>query len=167
MQAMQARTFTQTKCDKKRYYARVSGSRFCHDDGTETYFLHGFADVSVLEHQKELDAIIGKNPNIYLPDKLPEALPEVKQNALSEAELTAAERALAGVTGNTAQEMGPVGDQAGKLSDANASTVDADLQRAVFGNTGVVKVGPGAKNAIQPIAADQVPADAVAPSVSK
>src|SRR6266850_2528848 len=125
MQAMMPRTFTQTPCEKKRYYARVAGSRFCHDDGTETYFYHGFADISVLEHQKELDIIIGKNPNIYLPSALPEPLPAVPQNALSEAELTAAERALAGVTGKTAQDIGPVSDQAGKPSDPNASTVDA------------------------------------------
>jgi len=167
MQAMMPRTFTQTPTEKKRYYARVAGSRFCHDDGTETYFFHGFADIAILEHQKELDMIIGKNPNIYLPDKLPEALPEVKQNALSEAELTAAERALTAVTGKTAQEIGPVNDQAGRLSDPNASTVDADLQRAVFGNAGTLKVGPGAAKVIQPIAAEQISATAVAPSVSK
>lgn len=165
---MMPRTFTQTPCEKKRYYARVAGSRFCFDDGSEIYFLHGFADVAILEHQKELDAIIGKNPNIYLPDKLPEALPEVKQNALSEAELTSAERALAGVTGKTAQDIGPVSDQAGKPSDPNASTVDADLQAAVFGKSGTLKVGPGAaKNAIQPISTEQIPVTPAAASVSR
>ncbi len=169
MQAMLPRTFTQTPCAKKRYYAKVAGSRFCHDDGTETYFLHGFADISILEHQKELDVIIGKNPNIYLPgkDQLPEPLPPVPQNALSEAELTAAERALIGVTGKTAQDIGPVTETAGRPSDPNASTVDADLQKAVFGNAGTIKVGPGATKVIQPIAADQIPVTAVAPSVSK
>src|SRR5258708_12333615 len=128
MQAMQARTFTQTPTNKKRYYARVAGSRFCHDDGTETYFVHGFADISILEHQKELDMIIGKNPNIYLPEKLPEPLPSVPQNALSEAELAAAEAALKGVPEKTAQDVGAVDSNAEALTDLIHSTVNPEFQ---------------------------------------
>lgn len=160
---MQARTFTQTSAPKKRYYARVAGSRFCHDDGTETYFFHGFADISILEHQKELDMIVGKNPNIYIPEKLPEALPEVKQNALSEAELAAAEAANRKTPGRTAQEVGEVPANAGLPTDLNTSTVDIELQAAVF-KDGPKPVGPGAIRPIQPAT---MPANAAASSVSK
>lgn len=165
--AQEVRRFTQTPSEKKRYYARVAGSRFCHDDGSETYFLHGFADISILEHQKELDAIIGKNPNIYLPSALPEPLPPVPQNALSEAELAAAERVQTGVKGHVAQEIGTLPATAGMPTDPNASAVDADLQAAVFKSSGIPKVGPGAAQAIQPIAADQIPVAPAATSVSK
>lgn len=162
----EARKFTQTSAPKKRYYARVAGSRFCHDDGTETFFYHGFADVSILEHQQELDMIVGKNPNIYIPEKLPEALPEVKQNALSEAELVAAENAAKNARGRTAQEVGEVPASAGIPTDLNASTVDRELQAAVFKDSPKA-VGPGAARPITPIQATQVAPSAAAPSVSK
>src|SRR6266851_840283 len=100
---VEQKVFSQTKTDKKRYYARVAGSRFCHEDGTETYFYHGFADIDILEHQKEIEKILGKNPNIYIQEKMPEVLPEVPQNALSEAELAAQERQLNALPGRIAQ----------------------------------------------------------------
>jgi len=157
--------FTQTKCLVKRYYARVPGSRFCHEDGTETYFLHGFADIAIKEHQEEIDMILGKNPNIFLPNKAPEKLPEVPQNALAEAELLAAEAALRGVPGRTAQEVGAPNANAGLPTNPNESTVDKDLQAAVFKNAPQV-VGPGAK-VIKPIPAAQAVIPGAASSVSK
>ncbi len=157
--------FTQTKCPVKRYYARVSGSRFCHEDGTETYFLHGFADIGIKEHQEEIDMILGKNPNIFLPTKAPEKLPEVPQNALSEAELAAAEAALRGVPGRTAQEVGAPDTNAGMPTNPNESTVDKELQAAVFKNAPKV-VGPGA-NLVKPIPAAQAVIPGAASSVSK
>jgi hypothetical protein len=159
------KVFSQTKTTKKRYYARVNGSRFCHEDGTETYFFHGFADIDIREHQQEIDKIIGKNPNIYLPNALPEPLPLVPQNALSEVELATAERAQSGVLGKTAQEIGKIDATAGAPTDANASAVDLELQAAVFKNAPRV-VGPGAANVIKPIAVEQVPVSPVASSIS-
>src|SRR6267143_2914434 len=143
------RKFTQTPCETKRYFARVPNSRFVHEDNTETYFLHGFADISILEHQKEIDMILGKNPNIFVPTKAPERLPEVPQNALAEAELAAAEAALRGVPGRTAQEIGTPDPNAGVPTDPNASSVDKDLQAAVFKNAPKV-IGPGAAS-VKPI----------------
>lgn len=158
------KTFTQTKTMKKRYYARVPNSRFCHEDGHETYFLHGFADIEILEHQEEINKILGKNPNIYLPTKAPESLPEVPQNALSEAELSAAEAALRGVPGRIAQEMGKPDANAGVPSDPNASTVDQDLQAAVFKHAPKI-IGPGA-GTVKPIPAIEATAPGAASSVS-
>lgn len=154
---------TQTPCDAKRYYARVPNSRFVHEDGHETYFYHGFADVRIKEHQDELNMIIGKNPNIFLPDKLPEKLPEVPQNALSEGELIAQEAALRGTKGRTAQEMGAPDPNAGAPTDPNQSTVDKDLQAAVFAAAPRV-IGPGA-GTVKPI--PEVKAVGAATSVSK
>lgn len=145
----EARRFTQTKTAKKRYFARVANSRFVHEDNTETYFLHGFADVDILEHQQEIDMILGKNPNIFVSDKLPEKLPEVPQNALSEAELAAQEASLRGLPGRTAQEVGPAQQNAGVPTDPNQSTVDQELQAAVFKNAPKV-IGPGA-SVVKPI----------------
>jgi len=163
MNQMMPKTFTQTKTERKRYYARVPNSRFVHEDNTETYFLHGFADIDILEHQQEIDKILGKNPNIFIPTKAPEKLPEVPQNALAEAELAAAEAALRGTPGRTNQEVGPTDPNAGVLSDPNASAIDKDLQAAVFKNAPKI-IGPGA-NKVQPIPAVQ--ANAAAMSVSK
>lgn len=161
----EARTFTQTKAPKKRFFARVAGSRFCHDDGTETYFYHGFADIEILEHQQEIERILGKNPNIYIPSQLPEKLPDVPQNALAEAELREKENALRNVKGVTAQEAGAVPLNAGSPSDPNASSVDQELQAAVFRNAPKV-VGPGAAT-IKPVAAiPAAPVSAAATSVS-
>lgn len=161
----EVKKFTQTKVAKKRYYARVPGSRFCHEDGTETYFFHGFADINIKEHQDEINLIIDKNPNIYLPEHLPEKLPEVPQNALSEAELASKESALRGVPNKTAQEVGSVESSAGVPSDPNASTVDQALQAAVFKHAPNV-VGPGASH-VKPLSPMQATVIAAAPSVSR
>lgn len=113
----------------RRYYSKVAGARYVFRDGTEVVFAHGFADISNSAYQEELNEILGKNPMIYVEEKLPEPLPKVQQNAVAEADLAAAEAALVGRNVRTAQEVGQVNvAAASKPSDVNASTVDPALK---------------------------------------
>ncbi len=151
---VEPKVFTQTPTAKKRYYSQVAGSRFITEDGTEIQFRYGFADIDILEHQKELDKILGKNPVIYIPEKLPEKLPEVPQNAKSEAEIAAAEAALRGTIGKVSGDAN-LSATPGVPTDPNASAVDKDLQAAVFGGAEPIKkVSP--ENAIKAGAAASV-----------
>lgn len=112
----------------KRYYSKVTGGRYIFKDGTDVVFAHGFADVISLDHQAELDEILGVNPMIYVQEKLPEPLPQVPQNAVAAADVAAADAALAGRNTRTAQEVGPVTVGATTPSDVNTSTVDPELK---------------------------------------
>jgi len=142
----------------KRYYSKIAGSRFCFSDGQDVVFAFGFADVSeksasgkfqgttkddpnngrlrYVVYQEELDAILGRNPLIFVQEKLPENMPEVKQNAESEAAIREKEAALVRAAGGnvrTQQEINVAGD--GQPTDPNASTADPILRQA-FANDG-------------------------------
>jgi hypothetical protein len=140
--------------DSKRYYARVPDSRFVFSDTQEAIFLHGFVDINERTapgkfqgltkedpnngrpkykvYQEELDAILGRNPMIFIQDKLPEKLPEVPQNAKSEAAIAAEDSALLKVAGIdkvvVQQQVGPAGS--GAPTDVNMSTADPELSKA-------------------------------------
>jgi len=154
----------------KRYYSKVAGSRFCFSDGQDVIFAFGFTDINEKSapgkfqgttqedpnngrlryqvYQEELDAILGRNPLIFVQDKLPEKVPEVQQNALSEADLRAKDTALARAVGNNLvaqQEIGVSGGD-GQPTDPNASTADIALRNA-FANEGARVLPANAGNA--------------------
>lgn len=134
----------------RRYFSKIAGSRFIFSDGVEVYFLFGRLDVGpentnypTMEvmwkaYQKELNAILGKNPMIFVAevDKT-EKLPEVEQNALTAQELQAREANLAGLpqraSGAKDANLGN-----GLPTDVNQSTVDPRLRAEMFGNTGTI-----------------------------
>ena len=178
--------------DSKRYYAKVPDSRFVFSDMQEAIFLHGFVDINERTapgkfqglsadnpnngrpkyqvYQEELDAILGKNPMIFIQTKLPEKVPEVAQNAKSEAAIAAEDAALVKVAGadhiQVQQQIGPVGG--GAPSDPNASTADPALTQ-VFSSVPAESIKPIAaptSNKLAEIRAAAANAGA-APSVSR
>lgn len=139
----------QTAIKGKRYFAKAAGSRFCFEDGTEIVFYFGRADIESLVHQKELDAILGKQTNIFIPDVPPASTEEVKMNAVAEVDLAQAERGLAGA--KVSGDLNLSNTPAGVASDVNQSTLDPKLQQEVMGAAIQDKmipaggiVGPGA-----------------------
>lgn len=144
----------------KRYYSKIAGSRFIFGNGQEITFFFGRADIGpdmpggmdIYQHtnpdgkhavnglqcwqvyQQELNAILGKQTNIYLPEVMPIDAPNVSQNAKSEAEIAAGEAALkAGSAVKTQQEMGAF-QGTGAPTDVNQSTVDPAIRAAMMGN---------------------------------
>lgn len=118
----------------KRYFAKCAGSRFCHTDGTETIFHFGRADIENPWHQKELDDILGKQTNIYIPDVVaPLPIEPVAMNAVSENELAESERKLVNAR-VAASDVGVTGNTDGRPTDVNQSTIDPNLQKAVMGD---------------------------------
>ena len=122
----------------KRYFAKVASSRFIFSDGVEVFFHYGRLDIGPETHpdmwqayQKELDAILGKNPMIFVDNNQIEKQPEVKQNAKSEAEVAAGDSALGGNV-KVSQEIGQF-TGTGQPTDPNQSTVDPTLRAAMMG----------------------------------
>lgn len=122
-----------------RYFCRIAGHRFIFEDGTEAIFAYGRLDIGPKtcpgtwrQYQKELNAILGKQTTIFLPDAPPLVAPEVIQNAKSELEIAEGEKQL--LTGNVRvnQEMG-AHVTTGAPTDVNQSTVDPSLQKAMLG----------------------------------
>lgn len=145
-----------TQVAAKRYYAKVKNSRFVFEDGTEVLFINGYADIYKEKHKQELDAILNKNPNIYVPDTTVEPLPTVQQNAKSAAEIATQDAVLAKAAGanfSVQQEVGPVMVNnetpdigQGPVANVNISSIDPDLQAAMLNSTPKV-IGPGASAA--------------------
>jgi hypothetical protein len=143
---------------EKTYYARVANSKFIFSDGQEAYFAHGKLVISEKTapgiyrcenknsshwdkngqlkwkvYQSELDEILGRNPNIYVPDDLSlEDLPKPAQNAKSESEIAAGERQMnnAGNQVRVSQEMGQANNGNGLPSDVAIGSVDMQLVEA-------------------------------------
>lgn len=163
----------------KRFFCRVPNSTFIFSDGTVAVFNHGFVDISEKSapgrflvppsaatafnngrpkhevYQEEIEAIIGRNTNIFIQDAPPQDNPPVPQNARGESEVLAAEAAAARLRTTTSQETGPINVTG--PSDVNANTMDPDLQRAMFeAHVGIPEVtGPGAaKKSIADIQAE-------------
>lgn len=182
--------------DVKRYYAKIAGSRFVFSDGFEIHFNYGFYDLKESEHMDEyvvhdenqnrfkngrrkfdvykleLDEILGKNPNIYIPEKPPistaitgnipisgtkgrvyDRPANPLNTALSEQELRDGERALAAAGAQINQEVGVPGT--GMATDVNQGSLDQDILAAqVAANATPLgstlppanQVGPGVKN---------------------
>lgn len=126
----------------KRYFCKVAGMRFIFEDGVEGYFHFGRLDVGPetfpdnwKQYQKELNNILGKQTNIFIPEALPMEAPVVTQNAKSEAEIAAADAAIIkGAKGqvNIKEEIGTAGTS-GMPTDVNQSTIDPALQAAMMG----------------------------------
>lgn len=167
-----------------RFYAKIAGSRFIFSDGTEAVFGHGFIDINeqtcpgeyevsvdnqnsrkngrkkVDVYQQELIEILGKNPNIYVPEKLPEKM-EVKgtkvdpaANAFTEVELAQKEREVElAAKGNVRveQQVGNAGVGAGIASHPDVSTVDPEIAAEMLASRQAPHevVGPGADKIAQ------------------
>lgn len=125
-----------------RYFCKIAGHRFIFEDGQEAFFNYGRLDVGPKSHpgtwrqyQKELNAILGKQTTIFVPEVPPEVAPVVSQNAKSEAEIADAEQKLlagAGANARIQQEIGTTGTS-GAPTDVNQSTVDPALRAMMLG----------------------------------
>lgn len=180
-----------TKTTPKTYYATVANSRFVYVDGTEEYFIGGRAVVDIKEHQVELDAILGKNPTIYVQEALPVPFPQVPQNAKSEKEIEEGDKSLqAGgnikvQTDTTNQQRTQVGGMFGPTLDNMQSPaspaavqIDNDIQAAMNSGTAPVTnvipqpnlIGPGAQSKVAELrrqAAERTPIVPVKPETGK
>lgn len=181
------------KIEGKRFFAKIPGSRFVFSDGEEAVFAHGFCDLNELtvqgeysvpnENQNcihngkprlqvylmELNAILGKNPNIFVPEKLPEKMelngkiPVTTKsgrvydtpanpgaNASTEIEIQQAEAATRAAGTVRVQQQTDV-PGSGMPSPVEQSTVDVDLQAAMLGATKMPPqvIGPGASKAAE------------------
>lgn len=139
----------------KVYFSRAPHSRFIFSDCTDLIFAFGRAEVgpkthhgtfshpTVADHkdngkelylvyQRELDAILGRQGNIYTQESIAPEDPKPPVPGATEAEVAEAERKLIGVNGRTEQEVGPITVGAGLPTDPNASSLDLDLQRAMM-----------------------------------
>jgi len=119
---------------EKTYFAKVAFSRFVFKDGHDCIFAHGRYVTSNEQEQKELDEILGLNPNIFTQDTIAtEVVPKVEQNARSEAEIAATDAALNKLGAvKVSQEVGAVEAGAGLPTDPNASTLDPAIQHEMF-----------------------------------
>lgn len=124
--------------ETKRYFAKVASSRFIFSDGVEVFFHYGRLDIGPetypnmwIAYQRELDAILGKNPMIFVTNDQLAADPIVAQNAKTEAEIAAVDATMGGAKIN--QEMGTFSGS-GTPTDPNASTIDPKLRAAMMGN---------------------------------
>jgi hypothetical protein len=128
-----------TPAPAKRYFARVSGSRFvCPHCGVEYTFFFGKIDVEIEECQEQLDWVVRTgNPMIYTQDVIPEEVKEVEiqikdaqDTGKSEAEVAGADAVLknAGVHGRVQQEVGRIDAGAGLPSSVEKSSIDIKAQ---------------------------------------
>jgi len=128
------------KDENVRYFCKIAGHRFIFEDGTEAFFNYGRLDVGPKsypttwrQYQKELNAILGRQTTIFIPEVPPEVEPVVAQNAKSEAEIVAGEqKLLAGANAKVSQEIATGGTN-GAPTDVNQSTVDPALREAMMG----------------------------------
>lgn len=149
----------------KTYYAKLHYSRFIFEDGTELYFQPAGNVIGPGSHpnwkqyQKELDAIIGKNPNIYTIDSKLEPTPitarnDPKINAKSTMEIALADRNLAGTTQRVRQQTGPIMVNSDPTS-ADASSLDMSLINAAKASGSTV-MGNDNGNVVQPLNEEQI-----------
>jgi hypothetical protein len=170
-----------TLIEEKVYFAKIAHSKFIFSDGNTTQFYFGKLVVSpstfpgvynapqsfnqapnpnngrlkYLVYQEELDAICpphGNNPMIFKQETLPENMPVISQNAVSELELSIANQALNGVTTKVQQEVGQV-TNAGAPSNPDVSTLDPDILKAaqaannsVLGSVEIKPIDPAVLN---------------------
>ena len=175
-------TNTNFNLDEKLYFAKIPHSRFIFSDGNSVQFHFGKLLVSPVAfpgiysapqsfnqapnpnngklkykvYQEELDAICppnGNNPMIFKQETLPENMPEVSQNAVSEVELAVVNQALNSALTRVQQEVGQV-INAGVPSNPDASTLDPDILRAaqaannsVLGGIEIKPIDPSSLNA--------------------
>lgn len=128
-----------------RYFCKIPGHRFIFEDGTEGFFNYGRLDIGPeidsnwRQHQRELNAILGRQTTIFVPEVPPEVAPVVAQNAKSEKEIQEQEnKLLSGQNPNVrvSQEVGQVAVDAGLPTDVNQSSIDPALQAAMMGTMG-------------------------------
>lgn len=130
----------------KRYFNKIPSSRFIFSDNVEVFFHYGRLEIGPdnvdypsmktmwRAYQKELDAILGSNPSIFVVNNQIEKMPDVKQNALSEAEVAAQDATLKlGSVIKTQQEIGTNANTTGAPSNVNESTVDPAIRAAMLG----------------------------------
>lgn len=135
----------------KRYFAKVASSRFIFSDGVEVFFHWGRLDVGPDNksyptmkdmwpaYQRELDAILGNNPMIFVNNDQIIADPKVEQNAKTDGEVANLESSL-GANVKIKQEIGTtIGS--GMPSDVNQSTVDPRIRQAMMGGGAITTEG--------------------------
>lgn len=115
----------------KTYYCRTPASRFIFSDGTEAYFSAGrpaVLEVNSTAHQAELDAILGRQSQIYVQTEAElEVAPVVVVPAKSTAEVAKEDATMGIGNARTTQETGNSAD-AGIQQSFQQATSEADAK---------------------------------------